>query len=174
MVYGPTAVLNVTYKNNSETVTRKISFNGNYNFNIDDGKKGTEIFEGNYEVRDGQIYKDGKVVTDLELPTTIAKQLIGMSNAEIINGNGNAKDDTFTQGDFNYIEKAYDTNPYTTGKVGGWFPSDGINNRLRIMCGSGDRNTLGIDGYYNTNNGGYMTEAGQGSVKSSVSIFMHK
>ncbi len=166
MVNSPNiASVNVVYQKDGKQTTRTIKFDGNFKFNIDDGnKKKTQNYEGEYIIFNGQIYKGDEIITELELPTVLAQQLIGMSNAQIIDNNGNKKDDKFTKGDFEAIELFSEDKPYHTGRASSWNPSDGINNRLRIMCGSGDNNKLNITGYYNTSNGGYKTESPSGSI----------
>jgi hypothetical protein len=158
------ASINVVYMKDGKQTTRTIKFNGNFNFNIDDGNKKTQNFEGNYEVRNGKIYKDGKTVNAVELPTILAKQLIGMSNVEY-GEQGYTCDDTYTEGDFSTI-KGDATGLYKPGtKSDSWWTSDNINNRIRGMVG--DKK---VTGYYNTENGGFKTESSSGSV----SIWLQK
>ena len=175
------ATIKVVYKKNGQITTRTIKFDGNYKFNIDDGQddgrrgKNKKAFEGDYEVKNGYVFKDGKIVKELNLPTQLANQLIGMSNVADSNipndESTDNRDDTYNSEDFaamqkcskgglgeETFEKSWLFGPLKlTGT--NWMSSDKIDYRVRGMVGD---NT--IDGFYNSKEKGYRTDSKSGTV----------
>lgn len=145
----------------TESVQRVIKFDGNYRFSIyDSNDKKTADFEGEYTVHDGHVWRNGQIFDqELNLPTAIASQLIGMSNVEY-GENGYVKDYTYTKGDFSTIENDC-REGYVPGKdPNDWSTSNAVNTRFRTNVGT----QWGVDGYYKANENGMRTSSQYGTV----------
>ena len=92
----PVTTLKVYYDDKGKSVSKTITFKGNFGFSLD-GKK--------YKAENGNVYnEDGKLIQGLKMPLKMAHQFIGMSNTAEM-----AQDYTFSEKDITDAQKYFST-----------------------------------------------------------------